>query len=293
MKKYQRVLLLLLIFFSIYLPKCFAGEKIINLVYTNWPCSIANTNIAKAVLEKTMGYKVHIEQKSTKDMWKSIASGKADATVSAWLPTFHANHLKKYKSKVKILNPVSMGVKSGIIVPTYVTINSISNLKSKAHKFNKHILCLNKGSGLCSIAQKAISNYGLKGFTIKEVKASEISDLIKKKQWFLLSLFEPHWLTSEWKYKYLDDPKKIFPLEEKIIAVIRNGFEKEEPDVYAFLNRFYWSPKDIQKLLIKNHKNPSLNYKNTKDYISKNHKQLNIWLKDVKLGHTKRKFGLQ
>ncbi len=105
------------------------GEKI-KILYVAWSDVIASSNVVAKVLENE-GYKVDLVQVDAGPMWAGIADGSGDAMVGAWLPTTHATYFKKYKGKFEDLGPNLQGTKLGLVVPTYMKINSIEDLKDK------------------------------------------------------------------------------------------------------------------------------------------------------------------
>lgn len=106
------------------------GSGKITLAYVAWSSAIASNNVMKAVLESE-GYTVTLKQLQAGEMWAAVAKGSADATLCAWLPTTHASYLKRFKSQVTVLSTNLSGTKLGLVVPDYVKVNSIADLKSK------------------------------------------------------------------------------------------------------------------------------------------------------------------
>lgn len=104
------------------------GKKL-KLAYVAWDSEIASTNVVKTVLEQKLGYTVEMLQVEAGPMWAGIADGSADAMVAAWLPTTHQDYLEKYKGKFEDLGPNLNGTKLGLVVPSYMTIASIEDLK--------------------------------------------------------------------------------------------------------------------------------------------------------------------
>ncbi|MED3563073.1 glycine betaine ABC transporter substrate-binding protein [Bacillus xiapuensis] len=104
-----------------------SGEKI-TLGYVAWDSEIASTNVLGTVLSD-MGYKVTLRQVEAGPMWTGIADGSLDASVAAWLPSTHADYYKKYKGKFEDLGENLAGTKLGLVVPKYMDINSIEDLK--------------------------------------------------------------------------------------------------------------------------------------------------------------------
>lgn len=63
------------------------GDKI-NLAYVAWDSEIASTNVIGKVFQD-LGYDVKLTQVEAGPMWTAIATGSADASLSAWLPNTH------------------------------------------------------------------------------------------------------------------------------------------------------------------------------------------------------------
>ncbi|MEH7342313.1 glycine betaine ABC transporter substrate-binding protein [Bacillus sp. JJ1532] len=103
------------------------GEKV-KLVYVAWDTEIASTNVIAKVLEQN-GYDVTLSQVEVGPMFAGIANGSADAMVAAWLPTTHLEYYNTYKNDIVDLGPNLKGTKLGLVVPNYVDINSIEDLK--------------------------------------------------------------------------------------------------------------------------------------------------------------------
>ncbi|RRJ64269.1 glycine/betaine ABC transporter [Paenibacillus oralis] len=104
------------------------GDKL-KLSYVAWDSEIASTNLLQYILENKLGYKVEALQVEAGPMWTGVAEGDADATAAAWLPLTHADYWDKYGDKLEDLGPNMTGVKTGLVVPNYVDINSIEDLK--------------------------------------------------------------------------------------------------------------------------------------------------------------------
>jgi len=104
------------------------GDKI-NLAYVAWDSEIASTNVAAEVLRE-LGFKVTLTQVEAGPMWTAIATGSADASLSAWLPNTHKTYAAKFKGKYDDLGTSMKGLRMGLVVPTYMkNVNSIEDLK--------------------------------------------------------------------------------------------------------------------------------------------------------------------
>jgi len=104
-----------------------SGDKI-TLGYVAWDSEIASTNVVGKVLTD-LGYKVKLLQVEAGPMWTGVADGSLDAIVAAWLPSTHEDYYKKYKGKSEDLGENLKGTKLGLVVPAYMDIDSIEDLK--------------------------------------------------------------------------------------------------------------------------------------------------------------------
>lgn len=103
------------------------GDKI-KLAYVAWDSEIASTNVMSIVLT-SLGYDVTMLQVEAGPMWTAVADGSADASLAGWLPLTHATYAKKFDGKFEDLGTSMTGVKIGLVVPAYMDITSIEDLK--------------------------------------------------------------------------------------------------------------------------------------------------------------------
>ncbi|WP_003540555.1 glycine betaine ABC transporter substrate-binding protein [Desulfotomaculum nigrificans] len=105
------------------------NNKKITLAYVAWDSEIASTYVVANVLEQKLGYQVELSQVEAGPMWAGVAGGDVDGMVAAWLPTTHADYYKKFEGKFEDLGPNLEGTKLGLVVPKYMEIDSIEDLK--------------------------------------------------------------------------------------------------------------------------------------------------------------------
>ena len=103
------------------------GETV-NLVYVAWDTEIASTNVIGKVLEEN-GYKVHLSQVEVGPMFAGVANGSVDGMVAGWLPSTHKEYYEQYKNEIVDLGANLHGTRNGLVVPKYMDINSIEDLK--------------------------------------------------------------------------------------------------------------------------------------------------------------------
>ncbi|WP_371389644.1 glycine betaine ABC transporter substrate-binding protein [Sporosarcina sp. OR05] len=99
-----------------------------KLAYVAWDSEIASHNVAKLVLE-SVGYDVTLTQVEAGPLWTAVADGSADASLAAWLPVTHKTYADKFDGQFEVLGTNMEGVKIGLVVPQYMDIDSIEDLK--------------------------------------------------------------------------------------------------------------------------------------------------------------------
>jgi glycine betaine/proline transport system substrate-binding protein len=102
------------------------GESL-QLVYVPWDSEIASTNVIGLVLQD-LGYEVELTPLDNGPMWTGVATGDADAMVAAWLPGTHGSFYDDVKDDVVDLGANLEGAKIGLVVPSYVDIDSIGEI---------------------------------------------------------------------------------------------------------------------------------------------------------------------
>ncbi|PIE73749.1 MAG: glycine/betaine ABC transporter substrate-binding protein [Deltaproteobacteria bacterium] len=261
-----------------------AGHKgKVRLAYVEWDCATATTNVARAVLEEKMGYDVEILPVAAAAMWAATASGDVDGMMAAWLPVTHSSYLKRFSKKVVDLGPLVTGAKIGLVVPDYVTIDSIGELGSHAGKFSGRIIGIDPGAGVMAKAEKAIEDYHIKGMELMEgsgaTMTAALSDAIKHHQWVVVTGWAPHWKFGRWQLKFLEDPKGVFGKAENIHTVVRKGLSTDKPEVYRFLDRFKWTRNNMETVMAWDQEPGANRYENAKRFVREHPELVDSWLK--------------
>lgn len=219
-----------------------AKKDVIELGYVNWACANANSHMVKALLEEKFNVKVNLRDMDAGLLWQSVATGDVDFMVTAWLPSTHAAYYEKLKDDVVDLGPLYQGAKIGLVVPKYVTINSIEELNANADKFDGKIVGIDAGAGIMKAADSAIKAYGMDQMKLVQssdaAMTAELKAAYEKKDWIVVTGWAPHWMFGAFDLKFLDDPKQSFGGEETIDAITRKGFAEDYPEINAFLDRY-------------------------------------------------------
>lgn len=259
-----------------------SGEKgKVKLGYVEWDSEVASNNVLKIALED-QGYEVELIPVSASAMWTGVAQGDFDAIIGAWLPTTHADYFAEVKDKVEDLGVNLEGTKIGLVVPSYVNINSIEELKDNADKFNSQIVGIDAGAGIMKATETAISEYGLDKLTLMDgtgaTMTASLKDAIDNKEWIVVTGWTPHWKFSRWDLKYLEDPKGIYGADEFVHTIARKGLKEDNAEVYAILDEFNWTPEDMAKVMVKieNGKDPA---DAARAWVDDNQDKVKAWFK--------------
>jgi glycine betaine/proline transport system substrate-binding protein len=233
-------------------------EKLKNSKYITigmvdgWAENVAMTHVAKAVLDE-QGYHVIIQKASTDMILASMNNEDTDISMGVWLPHTSAVKIAKFPELIELGTSYNNG-RIGLVVPEYVTIQSVEELNQHQKQFNKKIIGIEKGAGLTSATDKAIIDYKL---NYKQISSStiamltELQNAIRQKEWIVVTGWQPHWMFGKMKLKFLDDPKKIFGEAEQIKTYSRKSFGKDHPDVAKFFSKLHFEDEDLTDLLTK------------------------------------------
>jgi glycine betaine/proline transport system substrate-binding protein len=130
--------------------------------------------------------------------------------LDAWLNT-HKDYWADYGDLV-VLGEAFRGT-TGLVVPAYVTINSIEELNANKDKFKGEIIGIGGGAGIHANTVKAIDLYGLDYEQITSSGPAMVASLdkaIRDKEWIVVTGWKPHFKWSQNDLKYLKDPKGVY-----------------------------------------------------------------------------------
>jgi glycine betaine/proline transport system substrate-binding protein len=236
----------------------------------------------KAVIEKNTDYEVELTSVSAAAMYAALADGDQDALTTAWLPVTHGHYVEKYKDDIVDLGPSMEGAKIGLVVPKYVTIDSIAELNDSAKKFDGEIIGIDPGAGVMSKAEIAVDEYNLDKLNLKDSSGPIMTAMLKSryedKKWVVVTGWVPHWKFAKFDLKFLEDPKKVFGESETINTFVRKGLKEDMPEVYKILDNFQWGPSEIGAVMAMNMENGEAE-KNAEIWVEENADLVSKWVK--------------
>lgn len=116
------------------------------------------------------------------------------------------------------------------------------------------IVGIEPGSGTMNIAQETVDAYDLDlDLTPSSEPAmlTELQQALEKEEPIVVTLWQPHWMFSEYDLKFLEDLKGTLGEEENIHTMVREGLEKDKPSAYQLLDNFYWEVDDMNEVMAK------------------------------------------
>lgn len=227
-----------------------AEEKTINMGTLSWEDLTPITGITKKVLED-QGYTVKVTQFSEWGIaYAALAKGDVQILTSQ-IDYVAQDYWNKNKNRLEKISPVSHGLYQGFAVPSYVTINSIEELNANADKFNNKIIGIEPGSGLMSDAANAVKAYDLKPQLLEGSTAAMTAALksaADRKDWVVVTMWDPSWMSQRYEMKYLADPKGVFPPPQGYYWIGQKGFSAENPRAREVIASVYVPIGDIKDI---------------------------------------------
>ena len=227
-------------------------SKEITILYPNWSEGIAFTYLAQQALEAD-GYEVELINLEPGLIYGELSKddSKGDVFLDAWLPYTHEAYWSDYGDKLVKLGETFSNGTTGLVVPEYVTINSIEELNANKDKFDNEIIGIGSGSGIHANTLKAIDEYGLDFEQITSSGPAMVASLekaVRDNEWIVITGWKPHYKWNRFDLKYLEDPKGIYP-KDVCATIARRGFEEDQPEAATFFKNFSLDEEHLYSLI--------------------------------------------
>lgn len=228
------------------------NKKTVSILYPNWAEGIAFTYLAKVALQNK-GYKVELTNLEPGLIYGELSKkkSKGDVFMDAWLPHTHKVYWDRYgKDLVKVGVAFNDGT-TGLVVPSYVPIDSITQLNAHKKQFDGKIIGIGSGAGIYANTNKAIKAYHLDYEQIASSGPAMVASLakaIKNHKWIVITGWKPHYMWAKYKLKYLKDPKGVYPKDQCVI-ISRRGFKKDKPKAATFFKNFNLKEDQLYELM--------------------------------------------
>lgn len=253
-----------------------------DLVYVNWAEGIAYTNLAKNILEEKMGYNVNITSADAGPAYTAIANGDQDAFMETWLPVLHRNYMDRFEDDIVDLGHVYEGTQSGLVVPAYVEIDSISQLNEYRDEFDGEIVGIDAGAGVMQTTQELIEEYDLDLELLTSsgpAMTAALSSAIENEEWIVVTGWQPHWKFGRWDLKFLyQDEDKMLWETGNIHIMGRENLEEDKPELAQFLKNMYFTEEQLADLMVKVNESDQDVATVTKEWMMEHEELVNSWL---------------
>jgi len=258
--------------------------KTLRIGWTAWSDAEAVTNMAKQLIEARLATKVELVMTDIALQYAGLQRGQIDLMLMAWLPGTHKAYYEKVQADIEDLGALYTDARLGWAVPDYIPksmLNTLDDLKKPEvkDKLKGQIQGIDAGAGLMRSSEQAIKTYGLDYKLLTASDAAMVSALdraMRKKEWIVVTTWSPHWMFSQYKIRYLEEPQKVLGGAEEIHALARKGFTADFPKVAAFVKNFKIPLADLEGVMLKA-KSSSYD-KEAAAYIASHQPLVNKWL---------------
>lgn len=224
------------------------GETI-QIVHNPWDTEVASSTVLALVLEE-VGYNVNLVSVDNAIMYESLASGESDVMTAAWLPVTHGAIYENYEDDIVNLGANLEGAKSGLVVPSYMDVDSIEELDTQAEQA---IMGIEPGAGIMIQTEEAmkvypnLSSWELQAPSTGAMLAS-LESAIQNQEDIVITGWTPHWMFQEHDLKFLEDPELVYGEAENIYTLARIGFEEDHPEASEIISNFHWEISDMDSV---------------------------------------------
>ncbi len=228
-----------------------AEKGVIKLAYVNWAEGVAVMHLVSTLITD-MGYRVEQTMADVAPIYTSVAEGNQDVMIETWLPHTHQSYYAQYGDRVDLLGTWFEQARIGLVVPAYVTIDSIADMAGTKDQFKGRITGIDSGAGIMSATEKAMEHYGLSFELIassEPAMAAALQGAIEKGEWIAVTGWSPHWKFARYDLKYLEDPGGLFGSTETIHAAARKGFSTDHPEIASILSKMKFDAGQIGSLM--------------------------------------------
>lgn len=279
MKHFKKAILLLVA--TLILASCgnMGNKKKISIAYVNWAEGISMTYLAKAILEE-QGYKVQLKNADVAPVFAALAKKDADVFLDAWLPVTHQDYFERYGDEIEVGGDLFTEASIGLVVPTYVNINSIEELNANKDKFDQEIVGIDAGAGIMTVTDIAIKDYELDLNLLSAtgpMMTASLQKAIPDNKWVVVTGWKPHWMFSRFDLKFLEDPKGVYGKAEVIKSVFRKGFKGDDPFAAELISNMSFTSEQISSLMDEVDNAPT-EAMGAKTWIKNNQELVNSWI---------------
>lgn len=147
------------------------------------------------------------------------------------------------------------------------------------------IMGIEPGSGTMNIAQETIEAYNLDVELIPSSEPAMLTEFQKaldNEEPMVVTLWQPHWIFTEYDLKFLEDPEETLGAAENIHTMARIGLEDDQPEAFQFLDNFYWEVDDMNEVMAKFGQDDSVEPREAaEEWIENNRDEVETWIEGI------------
>ncbi|MDK9686617.1 glycine betaine ABC transporter substrate-binding protein [Halomonas sp. LC1] len=261
-----------------------ANDKQLVIGTNNWAENIAVANMWKIVLEEEHGYDIELTDVGKSVLYSGLANNDFDISLEIWLPTTDKEFLAPYKDEIDVHDVWYEGTGLGIVVPSYVDIDTIDALRDSADQFSYQgrptIVGIDSGSAIAGLTDEAIDAYDLpmrQLYSSDPAMMAALDDAYQREEPMAVTLWSPHWAFAEYDLKYLEDNQGVFGESDDIFWFSRKGFAEDDPWLTQVLNTWHMNDDTLGGLMatIEQQGDP---VEGARTWIGENRELVDTWL---------------
>jgi glycine betaine/proline transport system substrate-binding protein len=196
--------------------------------------------VVQELLERE-GYAVEVVQGPHAEMFPRLGAGQVDIFAAAWLPRGHAALFARVENATFRIAPLYEDARFFWVVPAYVpegVLSSVSDLvrPDVQQRVSKRIVSLPAETGLTISARRVIDTYNLSEVGYEVVAATPpewfgtFREAVKRNEWVIFPLWQPHWVNAAYEVRRLDDPKGAYGEPDTAYLLGHRSLRDKLPD---------------------------------------------------------------
>lgn len=162
-----------------------------------------------------------------------------------------SDYWRKHNGQLEKVSVVSHGLNQGLVVPSYMAINSIEELNSVSDQVGGKIIGIEPGSGLMREVGDAVKAYGLNYQVIDGSTAAMTAQLkssLERKEPIVTMLWEPSWMIQKFDVRFLADPKHVFAPPQTYYWLAKKGFSEKNAHAREAVASVYIPIGDVTRI---------------------------------------------
>ena len=149
----------------------------------------------------------------------------------------------------------------------------------------KEIVGIEPGSGTMNIAEETVEAYDLDLELLPSSEPAMLTELqgaLQDEEPIVVTLWQPHWMFSEYDLKFLEDPQGTLGESENIHTMVRHGLEEEQQSAYQLLDNFYWEIDDMNEVMSKFGQSDDVEPRDAaEEWIADNRDKVEVWTEGI------------